>query len=110
MQRPTKSAGKQMHNDKFGVLAGLAGMVSLAALSAPAAAQVENANVDAKLDGADAAASGSAAIIVTRTRQQAQTQFTALSPVDVFSSKTIQSTVTNNVDETLAQLVPSFNV
>jgi iron complex outermembrane recepter protein len=49
-------------------------------------------------------------IIVTGTRQQAQTQFDALSPVDVFSQKTIRSTVTSNVDETLATLVPSFNV
>lgn len=99
-----------MHNYRIGALAGLAGVVSLCALSAPAAAQVQNANVSAKPDGADAAPSGSDELIVTGTRQQAQTQFTALSPVDVFSSKTIQSTVTNYIDETLAQLVPSFNV
>jgi iron complex outermembrane recepter protein len=49
-------------------------------------------------------------IIVTGTRQQAQTQFGALSPVDVFSQRQLQSTVTSNVDQTLATLVPSFNV
>ncbi|HEX7850001.1 MAG TPA: TonB-dependent receptor [Sphingomonas sp.] len=49
-------------------------------------------------------------IIITGTRSQAQTQFTALSPIDVFSAKTIQSTVSSSLDSKLAQLVPSFNV
>lgn len=49
-------------------------------------------------------------IIVTGTRTQAQTQFTALSPIDVFSAKAIQSTVSSSLDGTLAQLIPSFNV
>lgn len=49
-------------------------------------------------------------IIVTGTRTQAQTQFTALSPVDVFSSRTLQSTVSSSLDSKLAQLVPTFNV
>jgi iron complex outermembrane receptor protein len=49
-------------------------------------------------------------VIVTGTRQQAQTQFTALSPVDVFSAKAIHSTATAQLHEALAELVPSFNV
>ena len=50
------------------------------------------------------------AIVVTGTREQAQTQFQALSPVDVFSRETVRSTVSSSLDSTLAQLVPSFDV
>jgi iron complex outermembrane receptor protein len=50
------------------------------------------------------------AIVVTGTREQAQTQFQALSPVDVFSRETVRSTVSSSLDTTLAQLVPSFDV
>ncbi len=49
-------------------------------------------------------------IIVTGTREKAQTVFTALSPVDTFSGEQVHSTVTSRLDETLAQLVPSFVV
>jgi iron complex outermembrane receptor protein len=49
-------------------------------------------------------------IIVTGTREQAQTTFTALSPISTFSSKTINSTVSSQLHETLAQLVPGFQV
>ncbi|WP_241127711.1 TonB-dependent receptor [Novosphingobium terrae] len=56
------------------------------------------------------AAADSDDIIVTGTREQAQTTFTALSPIDTFSSKTINSTVSSQLHETLAQLVPGFQV
>lgn len=82
----------------------MTGVAFCIALASAATAQAQEA-VDAREDGAVADA-----IIVTGTRQQAQTQFDALSPVDVFSQKSIRSTVTSNVDETLATLVPSFNV
>ena len=60
---------------------------------------------------ADAPAAGALSeIVVTGTRSTSQTQFTALSPVDVLPAKLITATVTNNLDETLAQLVPSFDV
>lgn len=55
-------------------------------------------------------AAGMEEVIVTGTREVAQTQFTAMSPVDLFSAETIKSTVTSRLDETLAQLVPSFDV
>ena len=65
-------------------------------------------------DGAPAPAASTAdtedTVVVTGTRSQAQTQFTALSPVDVFSAKTIQSTVSSSLDSKLAQLVPTFTV
>lgn len=49
-------------------------------------------------------------VIVTGTREAAQTQFTALSPVDVLSKSAIQSGATNQLAESLAQLIPSFDV
>jgi len=49
-------------------------------------------------------------IIVTGTRAQAQTVFTALSPVDTLSEKQVKSTVTARLDEKLTQLVPAFIV
>jgi iron complex outermembrane receptor protein len=113
--------GKESHQElkmsdcRTLVLAGLAGAVSLAAFATPAFAQAEGApssEVKASSDSQTTATATNVSdtIIVTGTRQTAQTQFTALSPVDVFSKKTIQSTVTSNLDETLTQLVPSFNV
>ncbi len=48
--------------------------------------------------------------IVTGTRETAQTQFTALSPVDVFSKDTITSVSTDHLDEVLATIVPSYDV
>src|SRR5512139_1494184 len=55
-------------------------------------------------------AAGMEEVIVTGTRATTQTQFTAISPVDQFSAELVTSTVTTRLDETLAQLVPSFNV
>lgn len=49
-------------------------------------------------------------IIVTGTRAQAQTVFTALSPVDTLSEQQVKSTVTARLDEKLTQLVPAFIV
>jgi iron complex outermembrane receptor protein len=53
---------------------------------------------------------GGDTIIVTGTRQQAQTKYEALSPIDVFTGATVRSTVSSSLDATLAQLVPTFNV
>lgn len=49
-------------------------------------------------------------IIVTGTRETGQTRFTALAPVDTFSGKTVNSTVSSTLHEKLAQLVPAFTV
>jgi iron complex outermembrane receptor protein len=65
----------------------------------------------AERGGAEAApAQDIEAVVVTGTRSASITQFKALSPVDVLPSKSVTATVTNNLDETLAQLVPSFDV
>lgn len=49
-------------------------------------------------------------VIVTGTREAKQTQFTALSPVDVLSTEAVRSTATVSIDQTLATLIPSFDV
>lgn len=49
-------------------------------------------------------------IIVTGTRERARTQFDTLAPVDVLSGAAIQSSVSGDLSDTLAQLLPSFNV
>lgn len=80
----------------------LGGAIGLAALSPlPSQAQVTPPV------GAEA---GSDAIIVTGTRDRSRTQFDTLAPVDVLSQQSIQSSVSNDLSDTLAQLLPSFNV
>jgi iron complex outermembrane receptor protein len=49
-------------------------------------------------------------VIVTGTRETTQTQYTALSPVDVLNTDQVRSTAAPSIDQTLATLVPSFNV
>ncbi len=49
-------------------------------------------------------------VIVTGTRETLQTQYTALSPVDLFTADIVHSTATSSIDQALATLVPSFDV
>jgi iron complex outermembrane receptor protein len=49
-------------------------------------------------------------IVVTGTRDRGRTQFETLAPVDVLSKQAIGSTISNDLSDTLAQLLPSFNV
>ncbi len=49
-------------------------------------------------------------VISTGTRESTQTQFTALSPVDVMSADAVRSTSSGSIDQALATLVPSFDV
>jgi iron complex outermembrane recepter protein len=81
-----------------------AGAASVIALTAAAATGARAADASA------ASESTVDEVIVTGTRQADQTQFSALSSVDVFSAKSINSTVSSQLDQTLAQLVPSFDV
>ncbi|WP_232477271.1 TonB-dependent receptor [Sphingomonas prati] len=50
------------------------------------------------------------AIVVTGTRDRSRTQYDTLAPVDVLSQQAIQSSVSGDVSDILAQLLPSFNV
>jgi iron complex outermembrane receptor protein len=78
------------------VIAMLAPATALAAEATPAGGS-----------GADDTA---ATIVVTGTRAADQTQFGAMSPIDVFSARTLQSTVSSSLDAKLAQLIPAFIV
>ena len=64
---------------------------------------------------ADAPAASSPAntvdeLVVTGTREASRTQFTTLAPVDVLSEKALRATVSSQVGDDLARLIPSFNV
>ncbi|WP_420146206.1 TonB-dependent receptor plug domain-containing protein [Sphingobium sp.] len=61
-------------------------------------------------DAVPAADAAGDAIIVTGTRDAKRTKFDALAPIDVLSSKAIDGSVSNDLSDTLAQLLPSFNV
>ena len=49
-------------------------------------------------------------VIVTGTRERGRTQFDTLAPVDVLPETLIRSSVSSDLNNTLAQLLPSFNV
>ncbi|MEG3084394.1 TonB-dependent receptor [Sphingomonas sp. PB2P12] len=49
-------------------------------------------------------------IVVTGTRDRSRTQFETLAPVDVLSGDAVRSSVSGDLSDTLAQLLPSFNV
>ena len=50
------------------------------------------------------------AVIVTGTRQAQRTVFSSLAPIDVVSGESIQTTASEDLQDTVAQLVPSFKV
>jgi iron complex outermembrane receptor protein len=86
-------------------------IASLAALSfalaVPAwADEVPAAPAAVELDSADQPD----AIIVTGTREASRTQFDAMAPVDVLSNQLVASSVSGDLNDRLAQLLPSFNV
>lgn len=72
--------------------------------AAPATASAEEMEPVAAEDA------GSETIIVTGTRDARRTQFDTLAPIDVLSGKAIDNSVSNDLSDTLAQLLPSFNV
>ena len=49
-------------------------------------------------------------IIVTGTRAAQRTLFESLAPVDVIDERSLEATVSDDLNDKLAQLVPSFNV
>jgi iron complex outermembrane receptor protein len=49
-------------------------------------------------------------VIVTGTRDATRTQFDSLTPIDVISAETLGVSVSSELVDTLAQVVPSFNV
>jgi len=49
-------------------------------------------------------------VVVTGTREVGQTVFSSLSPVSVYSGQTVNSTITTNLGQTLAEISPGFDV
>lgn len=49
-------------------------------------------------------------IVVTGTRERSRTTFETLAPVDSLPQEAIRSSVSGDLNDTLAQLLPSFNV
>jgi len=76
------------------------------ALCSPAFAQ----DMGARTPAASGAESGSDTIVVTGTRDRGVTQFNALSPIDIVSGDAIDASISGDLSDTLAQLLPSFNV
>tara|TARA_B100000678_G_scaffold290655_1_gene304157 strand:+ start:386 stop:2800 length:2415 start_codon:yes stop_codon:yes gene_type:complete len=72
-----------------------------------ASAQVSG-SVDASQASEDALVADE--IIVTGTRQSARTVFDSLAPVDVLSSGAVDSTMSEDLQDSLAQLIPSYKV
>lgn len=66
--------------------------------------------ITASAQAAETAAAMTEEIIVTGTRETTQTQFTSLSPIDVLNTDQVQSTAAPSIDQTLATMIPSFNV
>src|SRR3546814_543858 len=60
--------------------------------------------------GADAGEVDVDTCIVTGTREAQRTQFDTLAPIDVLPSRTIDGSISDDLSDTLAQLLPSFNV
>src|SRR3546814_2820736 len=76
--------------------------------AAPSVAHAEDfASADA---GADAGEVDVDTIIVTGTRDAPRTQFDTLAPIAVLPSRTIDGSISDDLSDTLAQLLPSFNV
>jgi iron complex outermembrane receptor protein len=82
-----------------------ASLLALSIAPYPALAQTAPESASAAPTYAD-----EGAIIVTGTRERSRTQFDTLAPVDVLSSETVRSSVSGDINDTLAQLLPSFNV
>jgi iron complex outermembrane receptor protein len=80
----------------------------------PAAAEnatVENAAVEnAAVDASPEASSDLSAVVVTGTRRTTRTVFDSSAPMDVVQSADLQSVPSGDVNDKLAQTVPSFNV
>lgn len=82
------------------LLAGTALCGVLAAMSGLAHAQTSEVAEPATLDS----------VIVTGTRDAGRTLFESLSPVDIVDGDAIEATVSSDLSDSLAQLIPSFIV
>ena len=91
---------------KFATVSAVA---ALHVLFAPVAGAQTTRPADRVEDGIAETAGGDD-VIVTGTRERGRTQFDTSAPVDVLPEALIRSGVSGDLNETLAQLLPSFNV
>jgi len=86
-------------------------VVALHVLFVPAvSAKVSTAATTAESDPATPDTGAGEEIVVTGTRERGRTRFDTLAPVDVLPEALVRSSVSGDLNNTLAQLLPSFNV
>jgi iron complex outermembrane receptor protein len=78
----------------------------LAFACAPATAQTLAIAVDAGTN----TETDDSVVVVTGTRERSRTQFDTLAPVDVLSADSVRASVSGDLSDSIAQLLPSFNV
>ncbi|RMB12287.1 TonB-dependent receptor plug domain-containing protein [Eilatimonas milleporae] len=83
-----------------GLLLSSASLLALAPASAQGAAADSGAGADDMVEQ----------IIVTGTRRAERTAFSSLAPIDIITSDAVDRTASEDLLDTLAQIVPSFNV
>ncbi|OEZ97056.1 TonB-dependent receptor plug domain-containing protein [Duganella phyllosphaerae] len=88
----------------------IASAVALCASQALFSAHAQNANPGITAANAAADADATQAVIVTGTRSSNRTQFDTLAPVDVFTREEIAAVASDDLNDVLAQLVPSYVV
>ncbi|CCA90110.1 TonB-dependent siderophore receptor [Novosphingobium sp. PP1Y] len=76
--------------------------IALAFMGVPAMAQTATAEA--------VTSSQSDAIVVTGTRERSRTIFETLAPIDSLSQDAVRSSVSGDLNDTLAQLLPSYNI
>jgi len=86
-------------------------VVALNALLAPAVfAQSDPSQAKSAIGQPAPDVAGSDDVVVTGTRERGRTQFDTLAPVDVLPESLVRSSVSGDLNNALAQLLPSFNV
>ena len=83
---------------------------ALIALIASSSSALAQTTPQAPAATANDTAADDSLIVVTGTRDRSRTQFDTLAPVDVLSGDAVRSSVSGDLSDTLAQLLPSFNV
>jgi iron complex outermembrane receptor protein len=89
-------------NLKRSQIASAAALVACSALTGAHAQDIQNTS--------GGAADAQQSVIVTGTRSSNRTQFDTLAPVDVFTREEIAAVESSDLNDVLAQLVPSYVV
>ncbi|WP_158915622.1 TonB-dependent siderophore receptor [Caulobacter sp. S45] len=85
----------------------IAGLFAATAASAMAVALATSAQAQ---DASTTSSTAAGEVVVTGTREVGTTVFSSLSPVSVYSGQTLNSTISTNLGQTLAEISPGFDV